>query len=154
MPPLDLLSVLPQLLPGAIAWAELQSQIIAQTGQSLDATGLALARIVGVQRPELIRVKIVGQIPVPSDPTLQLAALQTGLLGPQTVGLTLGYGIFIAQGNLTPRVLSHECFHVYQYEVGGSIAAFLPVYLQQIVSVGYHDAPLEQDARAKERDAA
>ncbi len=83
MPPLDLLSVLPQLLPGAIAWAELQSQIIAQTGQSLDATGLALARIVGVQRPELIRVKIVGQIPVPSDPTLQLAALQTGLLGPQ-----------------------------------------------------------------------
>jgi hypothetical protein len=152
MPPLDLLTVLPLLLPGAIAWAELQSQNITHTGQSLDDTGLALARSVGVQRPELIRVKIVSQIPLPTDPALQQAAIETGLLGPQTVGLTLGYGIFITQGNLTPRVLSHECRHVYQYEMGGSIAAFLPVYLQQIVSIGYHDAPLEEDARAMERD--
>ncbi len=154
MPPLDLLSVLPRLLPSAIAWAELQSQHVAQTGQGLDPAGLALARSVGVQRPELIRIKLVAQIPMPSDPSLQQAAIQTGLLGADTAGLTLGHSIFITHGNLTPRVLSHECRHVYQYEVGGSIAAFLPVYLQQIASVGYYDAPLEQDARASERDTA
>src|SRR6266446_9696501 len=146
MPPLDLVSVLPRLLPGAIAWAEQQSQHVAQTGQSLDAAGLALARSVGVQQPELIRTKLVGEIPLPTDPILQLAALQTGLLGLGTVGLTLGHSIFITEGNLTPRVLSHECRHVYQYEMSGSIGAFLPVYLEQIVNVGYDDAPLERDA--------
>ncbi|PYT61401.1 MAG: hypothetical protein DMG35_09355 [Acidobacteria bacterium] len=154
MPSLGLLSLLPRLLPSAIAWAEVQSHHVAQTGQSLDLAGLALARRVGVQRPELIRMKLVGQIRLPTDPILQQAAIQTGLLGPETVGLTLGHSIFITQGNLTPRVLSHECRHVYQYELGGSIAAFLPVYLQQIASVCYYDAPLEQDARANERDTA
>ena len=152
MPPLDLVSVLPRLLPGAIAWAEQQSQNVAQTGQSLDAAGLALARSVGVQRPELIRMKLVGEIPLPTDPILQQAALQTGLLGLGTVGLTLGHSIFITEGNLTPHVLSHECRHVYQYEMSGSIAAFLPVYLKQIVAVGYDNAPLERDARDNERD--
>ncbi len=152
MASLNLLSVLPQLLPGAIAWAEMQSQNIAQTGQALDAMNLALARSVGVKNPELIRVRIVPQIPMPNDPTLQQAAIQTGLLGPGTVGLTLGYSIFITAGNFTTRVLSHECRHVHQYEVRGSIAAFLPDYLRQIVIVGYNNAPFETDARAWERD--
>jgi len=39
---------------------------------------------------------------------------------------------------------------VYQYEQHGSIAAFLPVYLSQVLEVGYQDAPLERDARAHE----
>jgi len=152
MPDLNLLSVLPQLLPKATAWAEMQSQDIAQTGQGLDATNLALARSVGVRSPERIRVKIVPAIPMPTDADLQQAAVQTGLLGQGNVGLTLGYGIFIAAGNFTTRLLSHECRHVQQYESKGSIAAFLPDYLQQIVTVGYDDAPSEKDARAWERD--
>jgi len=153
MPDLNLPSVLPQLLPKAIAWEEMQSQDIAQTGQGLDATNLALARSVGVRNPERIRVKIVSAIPLPPDAELQHAAIQTGLLGQGSAGLTLGYGIFIAAGNFTTRVLSHECRHVQQYEAKGSIAAFLPDYLQQIVTVGYDNAPLELDARAWERDA-
>jgi hypothetical protein len=52
-----------------------------------------------------------------------------------------------------PRLLSHECRHVHQYEAHGSIAAFLPVYLEQIATVGYRNSPLEQDARAHEVDA-
>jgi len=90
---------------------------------------------------------------MPTDAELRQAAIQTGLLGPGNVGLTLGYGIFIAAGNFTARVLSHEFRHVHQYEIRGSIAAFLPEYLQQIVTVGYDNAPLEIDARAWERDA-
>ena len=69
------------------------------------------------------------------------------------VGLTLGYSIFIVRGHMSPRLLSHECRHVYQYETAGSISAFLPVYLQQIATVGYQSAPFEQDARAHEFDA-
>lgn len=38
----------------------------------------------------------------------------------------------------------------HQYEQAGSIAAFLPRYLQQIVTVGYNNAPFEIDARSHE----
>ncbi|MFQ5799643.1 MAG: hypothetical protein ACE5H0_13260 [Bacteroidota bacterium] len=149
---LDLRTLLPQLLPDAIAWAELQAKHVADVGRNLNSGELDLARAVGVQHPELIRVKLVDQLPLPEEPTLRQAALQTGLLGPGMVGLTLGYSIFIVQGYDTARLLSHECRHVYQHEVFGSIAKFLPVYLDQIVNVGYRDAPLEQDARAHERE--
>ena len=67
------------------------------------------------------------------------------------VGLTLGYGVYVCHGHGSIRLLSHEFRHVYQYEHAGSIAAFLPAYLQQIVTVGYNNAPLEVDARAHER---
>ena len=92
---IDLQALLPQPLPVAIAWAEEQAAYAAQMGQSLSTVGLSLARDVGVQRPELVRVKIVDRLPLPADPVLQQAALQTGLLGPTMVGLTLGHGIFL-----------------------------------------------------------
>lgn len=53
------------------------------------------------------------------------------------VGLTLGYSVFICRGHETARLLSHEFRHVYQHEQAGSIAAFLPGYLLQIVEHGY-----------------
>ena len=146
----DLLSVLPQLLPSAIAWVEEQSHRAIEAGLPLDTTGLALAGRVGVQHPELIRTQLVEALPLPEDPALRQAALATGLLGPGMIGLTLGYAIFVVRGHMSARLLSHECRHVHQYEAAGSIAAFLPAYLQQIATVGYENAPLERDARAHE----
>ena len=67
------------------------------------------------------------------------------------IGLTLGYAVLICRGHESrPRLLSHEFRHVYQYEAAGSIAAFLPAYLEQIVAFGYFNAPLEADARTHE----
>lgn len=149
---LDLRMLLPQLLPSAIAWAELQAQHVVEVGQELTNIERDIARAVGVRRPELIRLKLVDQLPLPEEPTLRQAALQTGLLGPETAGLALAHSIFILDGHLTTRLLSHECRHVYQYEVLSPIAKFLAVYLDQIVNYGYDRAPLEQDARAHERD--
>jgi hypothetical protein len=117
---------------------------------ALPETLLNVARRVGVQHPELIRVKLVDRLPLPEQPTLRQAALEAGLLGPGMVGLTLGYSILLVQGHDSVRLISHECRHVYQYEVLGSIEKFLPVYLQQIVEFGYESAPLEADARAHE----
>jgi hypothetical protein len=65
-------------------------------------------------------------------------------------GLTLGYAVFVCRGHETRRLLSHEFRHVFQYEQNGAIAGFLPLYLQQIVTMGYQNAPLEMDARAHE----
>jgi hypothetical protein len=70
------------------------------------------------------------------------------------VSVTFGHGIYVVSGQVTPRLLSHECRHVHQYEAAGSIAAFLPVYLEQILRVGYGASPLEVDARNWERDRA
>jgi hypothetical protein len=64
--------------------------------------------------------------------------------------MTLGYGIMIVGERASRRLLSHELRHVHQYEDAGSIAAYIPRYLGQIVDVGYFDAPFERDARAHE----
>jgi hypothetical protein len=74
-----------------------------------------------------VRTRLVDHLPVPDNPLLREAALQVGLLGPGAVGLTLGYSIFVVTGNMSPRLLAHECRHVRQYEAYGAIAKFLPV---------------------------
>ena len=147
---MDLQQALPHLLPSAIAWAEAEAKKVAETGTALTPYEKEIARSVGVQRPELIRIATVERLPLPEDATLSAAAEQTGLLGPGMVGLTLGHAVFICRGRKTRRLLSHEFRHVHQYEKHGSIAAFLPVYLRQIVEVGYANAPFEADARAHE----
>jgi len=151
---IDLVEELPRLLPKAIAWAEGEAADAQTVGVPLGAMGLRLARSVGVQQPERIQVVEARSLPFPLDPELNSAALQTGLLGPGMAGLTLGYAVFILAGQGSNRLISHECRHVYQYETAGSIAAFLPLYLQQIVSYGYEQAPFEADARAHEIDVA
>jgi hypothetical protein len=148
----SLAEVLPVLLPRATAWAEERSSEILSEGIALSEEGLEIARAVGVKRPERIRISTVPELPLPVDPELRYAALQSGLLGPGMVGLTLGYGIYICRGHRSNRLLSHECRHVYQYEIAGSIKDYLPEYLDQIAKFGYRDAPFEVDARNYERD--
>lgn len=132
----NLAAALPILLPKAIAWAEAEAAAAQRQGSPLNANGVRLARAVGVARPELIRVVEVAELPFPADPKLSVATTQYRLLGPHMAGLTLGYAVFVRKGHSSARLMSHECRHVYQYEVAGSIAAFLPVYLGQIVTFG------------------
>ena len=141
---------LPVLLPRILAWANAQEAEILHRGDPLNAAGLTLANRVGVVQPERIRILMVPTVPAPDDQELRQIAIEQNLIGPTTAGLTLGYGIFIAEGQLTPRLLGHECRHVYQYEVAGSLGAFLPQYLQQVAEFTYDRAPYEVDARAWE----
>ena len=119
-------------------------------GQELNAAGEAIARQVGVARPEDVRVVVTDEMPFPGHPQLRAAAIEVGMLGPNMAGLTLGHAIFIREGELSARLLSHELRHVAQYEEAGSIEAFLPVYLAQVVEYGYEAAPYEVDARSHE----
>jgi hypothetical protein len=153
MTAIDLETALPILLPKAIAWANEEAARGAATGESLTAAGEHVARSVGVAKSELIRVALVDALPMPTDATLRAAAVQAGLLGPHMAGLTLGHTVFVVHGHDTTRLLAHEFRHVFQYEQAGSIDAFLPVYLQQIVQLGYAECPLEIDARNHERHA-
>ncbi len=150
--PSDLETLLPVLLPRAIDWVKAQSASILEVGSPLNEGGIRLAGAAGVAHPDRVRISVVQSLPLPDDPELRSVALETGLLGPGMIGITFGYGIYVCDGHVTNRLISHECRHVYQYEQAGSIDAFLPAYLQQIAAVGYHDAPFEIDARQHELD--
>ena len=150
---INLVSMLPMLIPKAIEWANARSSEILASGEPLDETGVKLATAVGVLDVARIRVSTVSALPLPEDPDLRAVALETGLLGPNMIGLTLGYGIYVCDGHVDNRLISHECRHVYQYEAAGSIEQFLPFYLQQIAFYGYQNAPFEIDAREHERNA-
>jgi hypothetical protein len=149
---MNLQTLLPLLMPRAIAWAEAVAADVAARGEALTSSALGDAVAVGVRLPDKIRVLTIEQLPLPEDLELRAAAIQTGLLGPNMIGLTLGYSMLICRGNMKRSVLSHECRHVAQYESAGGIASFLPVYLAAIVQpgVGYWNSPFEQEARAYE----
>jgi hypothetical protein len=149
---IDLAAALPRLLSVAILWAESLEADALAAGRSLTVTELALAKTVGVRDASRVRIMLVNRLPQPSHPELRAAADQTGLLGPNMAGVTFGHAVFIRHGFETNRLVSHELRHVYQYEAAGSIAAFLPVYLREIVDVGYQRAPFELDAQRHERD--
>jgi hypothetical protein len=149
---MNLHTLLPLLVPKAIAWAHEQSRLILQSGVPLTEKQTALAMQMGVAKPELVRIQFVSELPMPEDPLLRQITDTTGVIGPHMAGLTLGYGIYVVEKHADVRLISHELRHVQQYESLGGIEAFMPVYLAQIASVGYYDAPLEQEARAYEVD--
>lgn len=142
----SLQELLPVLVPKAIEWAHARSGEILNGGAPLTATELQMAAAVGVASPEKVRILMVPSLPLPDDQLLREVALQTGLLRPGMVGLTLGHGIYLCGEYRIERLIRHECRHVHQYEQAGSIERFMSVYLQQIAEFGYDHAPYEIDA--------
>jgi len=135
------------LLPLACEWAERQEQIILKNGTSLSPSQIADARLVGVSHPENIKILAVPQIPLPEHPALRTAAREIQLITPSTSGLTLRYGIYAQSYFLSDRrLIVHEFVHTSQYERFGGILPFLQQYLRECITVGYPNAPLEQEA--------
>jgi hypothetical protein len=110
---------------------------------------VSLARLVGVARPHEVRVRLVPRVPAPEHPELLRACQALGFLGPGTLGLTLGRGVFLRRGHEADRLLlAHELRHVAQYEREGGIAAYIALYLRDLLQHGYDRAPFELDACA------
>lgn len=147
---MDLKKILPQLLPQAVTWVEAQADRTAEVGAPLNEAGVRIARAVGVQQPDLIRIEFVDEFPLPGEQLLRDVAIDTGLLGPGMAGITFGHSVLIRRGHGSVRLFSHEFRHVHQYENFGSISAFLQEYLRQIAEFGYEKAPLELDAQNHE----
>jgi hypothetical protein len=141
------ISIPPSLFEDAISWAEKAALIGLENGVALNDDQTKVAKRVGVTHHERIRLLQTDEFPFPRDAGLQKAAVEFGLLGPNTVGLTLGYAVFIRPSAFNSRILAHECRHVFQFEFAGSLQVFLAEYLQQIVEHGYRNAPMEIDAR-------
>jgi hypothetical protein len=140
------------LLPLACQWAEEQECIILREGVALTISQIAEARTIGVQQPERVRLRVVEELPSPDSPILRAAAEQAGLLSPFTIGLTLRYGIFIHADHWGERrLVVHELAHTAQYERLGGFHPFLNAYLDECLTVGYPNGPLEQEAKEWER---
>jgi hypothetical protein len=138
------------LLPAAAQWAEDQEVMILRTGVALSDIQQADARRVGVSLPGKIRLLKVSAIPAPLDPALAWAAADISLITPQTVGMALRYGIFLRSDYWNNRLtFLHECVHTAQYERMGGFLPFLRQYLNECVTIGYPEAPMEQEAIRK-----
>jgi hypothetical protein len=134
------------LLPLACEWAAAQEQYILETGEALSNKMLANARLVGVVAPERVRLLYVPKIPIPDDPALRAAVEETQFLSPLTRGLTLRYGIFIRSNWRSDRTMViHELGHTALYERVGGYEAFLRQYLFECLTIGYPEAPMEQE---------
>lgn len=147
-----MLSISPQefddSLPLACAWAEGQEQSIIEQGVALTEAQMGDARDIGIAAPERVRLLQVEEIPLPEHPALRAAAKATGLLSPETAGLTLRYGILIRSPFWGERdLVAHELVHVWQYEQFGGFAPFLRQYLWECITLGYAKAPMEREAQ-------
>lgn len=135
----------------ATQWAEQESAHILAQGRPLTDDEQAIARQVGVTKPERIRVLSVPEIPCPDDPALRDIAVSVGMHPELTGGMTLGHGIFMrADQTVGNDIWPHEFRHVAPYECFGSIKAFMFFYLKELLHFRYGPGPLETDARAAE----
>jgi hypothetical protein len=139
------------LLPLAAAWVEEQEARILTGGAPLTGAQLADARAMGVAQPERVRILTVSRIPMPEHPALIAAGTEAGLIGGETLGLALRYGIYVRAGHEGRGLLAHELVHTAQYERFGSPLSFLRAYLTECLTYGYPAAPLEQEAIQRSR---
>lgn len=139
-------------LPFACAWVWRQERAILRQGTALSARQMADARRVGVRYPERIRVRLVDEVPAGLHPLLKAAGGKLGWVSPHTVGMSLRYGILIrADGRLDRHLLVHELAHTVQYERLGGLRPFLKQYLRECLTLGYDNAPMEEEAERMAR---
>ena len=148
----DLIAQFKYLLPLACRWVEAQEALILQKGNPLSAQLMVNAAKIGIVNPDKVRTFNILTIPIPDDPVLQEACSTSSLVTKKTAGLTLRYGVYIRTDCVSNHPLHvHELVHVAQYERLGSIRAFLQQYLYEVITIGYPDAPMEQEAIIKTR---
>ncbi len=87
---------------------------------------------------------------MPAGPMLREMTQELRVLSPRTIGVAVGRSILLKRGRMYERLLRHEFRHVHQFEVAGSLEAYLEKYLQQVYAFGYRNAPLEIDASKHE----
>ncbi len=143
----SLLTQFETLLPLAVEWAAEQERRILREGVPLSEKQMVDAKAAGVREPQRVRLLKVDSIPSPTDPLLKAAEEAIHFLTPATRGLTLQYGIFTRADCCSDRLLiAHELVHTAQYERLGGIQPFLQKYLLECITIGYPDAPMEQEA--------
>ncbi|GAA5482862.1 hypothetical protein [Haloferula sargassicola] len=138
------------LAPVAALWSRRRQARILHRGIPLPAEALAFARILGIERPEDIRVEVADEVPLPIPRSMARAARAAGFPVMAAGGMCLGRGICAL--SLDPRLLRHELVHTLQYQRLGGHRAFMRRYLEECLVFGYAAAPMEIEARERSAD--
>ncbi|MGF1734448.1 hypothetical protein [Photobacterium satsumensis] len=145
-PPEDLMNQMALILPLANDFVAKNQQEALDNGVALTSTQMELAKRVGIQHPDKIRLYYVTKLPFPEHPTLAKLAHEQGYSSPLMAAYTYGYGIWIRkQFQHDKELLAHEFIHVRQAEQLG-LESQIKQYLMQLYIYGYADAPLEVEA--------
>ena len=132
--------------PKAMKWYLAQEARLLKQGRPLVADEMELARRMGVQHPEKVRVLALTQFPLPDDPELAAQVKPLGLGSDDAGGFGMGYAVLVKPRFQSQHwLLAHELVHVAQRERLGS-EAFVRRYLLELKSVGYARSPLEAEA--------
>jgi hypothetical protein len=137
------------LVPQYIEWGyEIEAQGL-KLGIPLDSEGLILAKDIGIQSPEKIRIVYVDEIPFPHDNfALKMLGEAVGFIGDNIINeaQAFGYSIYVRKDyEFDKPSLAHEIVHVLQIER----ANFEDVtfqHLSDLAKYGYDKAPLEVEA--------
>lgn len=142
------LTLVSGIAPATARWAQGQEKKILAEGKPLSQESLSFAKELKITDPEGVRIMEVKSIPLPVPRPLVKVAARWGLPIFEPAGMTLGRGIYILHGQ--SGVIRHELVHVAQYQRLGGIQPFMERYLAECLTSGYHDAPLEVEAREKQ----
>ena len=138
-----------QLLMQYIQWAGGIEREGASIGKPLSQRDLMLAREIGIEAPEKVRVIYVDEVPYPyENPALKAMGKSLGLIGADIVNQAqvFGYSIYVRKDYELDRPrMAHELVHVLQIER----ASFAEVVIQHVSDMSkysYENAPLEVEA--------
>ncbi|MFM7079754.1 MAG: hypothetical protein ACKOYC_08170 [Bacteroidota bacterium] len=143
------------LLKPMISWFSYHQSVALNNGVKLKQPEKDLALSIGCDRPDKIRIVHCNDMPTVKSQALLAAFTQYEFNLGDATGLCLGYGIFIHRSQKGDgRILAHELTHTLQYERFGGTSGFLNEYISQFLKFGYHQMPLEKEARANEKMGA
>lgn len=137
------------LLPQYIDWAyEIDMQGL-DSGVPLNAKELSLAKDIGIQNPEKVRIVYVDEVPFPYENfALKTLGEALGFIGEGIINnaQVFGYSIYARNGyELNRPKLAHELLHVLQIE-RASLDSIITQHFSDLAEYGYDKAPLEVEA--------
>ncbi|WP_337843355.1 hypothetical protein [Rheinheimera sp.] len=137
------------VLPPYIEWAAATEAAGVATGEALTEQQLQLARDIGIQQPERVRLVYVDEVPFPyHNLLLKIVGEALGFIGEGIINnaQVFGYSIYVRKDySLTKPRLAHELVHVLQIE-RSDLTTVVSQHFADLATYGYENSPLELEA--------
>lgn len=138
-----------KLLPQYIEWAMKKDKEGSNIGTPLTKNELLLAKEIGIQYPEKVRIVYVDAVPYPyENAALKAMGESIGFIGEGIISRAqaFGYSIYVRRDYKIDRPgLAHELVHVLQIE-RTDFASMVMQYASDRAKYSYADSPLEAEA--------
>lgn len=134
------------LTPLALDWFKEIETLYLAKGRSLTEKELTIARSVGVQHPERVRIVVLADFPSPGNKTLRTETKNYGMGISAEGSRTIGYIIMLKARLKDERwILAHELTYIAKQEKMGR-KAFVRRFIAERELMGNRRAPMALDA--------